>query len=152
MTIEMTRRALDLWTTALESGEYDQGVGTLRMTYVSPEKDRFCCLGVLCDVMLKNGLEMPVKKNAEDSLKSMHSWSYGESGNFAGLPQEVLAATGFKEYADPEYANAHTSRYDPRYGLGQVRLINWNDSSGTDHLTFPEIAKVLREQVVVTGD
>lgn len=33
------------WTAALRSGEYEQGTGTLR-----DANDRYCCLGVLCDV------------------------------------------------------------------------------------------------------
>ena len=39
------------WTTALESGEYEQGIGKLR----SPD-DKYCCLGVLCDIMEQNGV------------------------------------------------------------------------------------------------
>ena len=33
------------WIAALRSGKYQQGHGYLRI------KDRFCCLGVLCDVV-----------------------------------------------------------------------------------------------------
>jgi hypothetical protein len=33
------------WLAALRSGEYQQGKGVLRS-----ENDRFCCLGVLCDL------------------------------------------------------------------------------------------------------
>lgn len=37
-----------LWTTALRSGKYEQGREALRR-----DGDRFCCLGVLCDVFHK---------------------------------------------------------------------------------------------------
>ena len=37
------------WVAALRSGEYLQGKGALRAT--CPEQDKFCCLGVLCDVV-----------------------------------------------------------------------------------------------------
>jgi hypothetical protein len=36
----------DRWTAALRSGEYEQGRRRLRTN-----GDRFCCLGVLCDVV-----------------------------------------------------------------------------------------------------
>lgn len=37
-----------LWIAALRSGEYQQGRGQLHT------RDRFCCLGVLCDIADKN--------------------------------------------------------------------------------------------------
>lgn len=38
----------DIWKAALTSGEYEQGVGALRS-----EENKFCCLGVLCDIYIK---------------------------------------------------------------------------------------------------
>src|SRR5690242_5189213 len=35
----------DRWIAALESGNYEQGAGRLR------QGDKFCCLGVLCDIV-----------------------------------------------------------------------------------------------------
>lgn len=40
----MNRDIKDKWVAALRSGEYEQGKGRLR------EGDKFCCLGVLCDI------------------------------------------------------------------------------------------------------
>jgi hypothetical protein len=42
----MKREIRDRWTAALRSGEYEQGRSTLR-----DREDRYCCLGVLCDVL-----------------------------------------------------------------------------------------------------
>lgn len=41
------------WIAALRSGEYAQGIGTLRA--IRDGVDRFCCLGVMCDVAQKAG-------------------------------------------------------------------------------------------------
>jgi len=38
----------ELWLTALNSGEYKQGRNTLK-----DKLNRFCCLGVLCDLYIK---------------------------------------------------------------------------------------------------
>jgi len=38
------------WVAALRSGKYEQGTGQLR------NGDTYCCLGVLCDVALKEGV------------------------------------------------------------------------------------------------
>lgn len=40
----------DAWADALESGEYKQGYGQLRTA-----DDKFCALGVLCDLAVKAG-------------------------------------------------------------------------------------------------
>ena len=45
------------WVDALRSGEYKQGKGQLRNS-----KGEFCCLGVLCDLAVKEGI---VKELAE---------------------------------------------------------------------------------------
>jgi hypothetical protein len=44
----MKKSVADEWVKALRSGEYKQGRAQLRS-----KKDKFCCLGVLCDVYVK---------------------------------------------------------------------------------------------------
>jgi len=43
----MKRDIAERWITALRSGNYKQGIGMLRSF-----DDRYCCLGVLCDLYL----------------------------------------------------------------------------------------------------
>lgn len=43
-----------LWVEALESGKYKQGKMCLKRT--DEEGDRYCCLGVLCDLAAKHGI------------------------------------------------------------------------------------------------
>lgn len=43
------------WVAALRSGEYRQGRGSLRKKSIGG--DRFCCLGVLCDIYAKEKSE-----------------------------------------------------------------------------------------------
>ena len=45
----MKKELAEEWAAALKSGEYQQGTGGLR-----PELDKYCCLGVLCDLYIKN--------------------------------------------------------------------------------------------------
>lgn len=44
----MNKQAKQLWIDALRSGKYNQGMHNLNY------KDNYCCLGVLCEVYLKN--------------------------------------------------------------------------------------------------
>jgi hypothetical protein len=54
----MKKEIADLWIAALKSNKYEKG------KYVLEKNDTFCCLGVLCDVALKNGVEF--KRNIDD--------------------------------------------------------------------------------------
>lgn len=47
----MMHPLVDKWLNALESGEYQQGRGKLRT-----KDNKFCCLGVLCDLAVKEGI------------------------------------------------------------------------------------------------
>lgn len=53
----MNKKVKEKWLEALRSGEYEQGSGYLRTT-----NDSFCALGVLCDVAVKDGVEVTVEK------------------------------------------------------------------------------------------
>lgn len=60
------------WVKALLSGDYEQGRGKLRS-----KDDKFCCLGVLCDVLRNEGIGI-WKKNAfhsGDGVASTHMLS-----------------------------------------------------------------------------
>lgn len=53
----MNPEAKAAWTTALRSGEYEQGLAALNLG------GKFCCLGVLCDIAVKQfDLNIEVKE------------------------------------------------------------------------------------------
>ena len=73
------------WTAALRSGEYEQGASYLRY------KNAFCCLGVLCDLAVKDGvLAAPDEDPDEEDV-----WVYGEAN--AMLPEAVQDWAGLSE-------------------------------------------------------
>lgn len=49
----MDEAVKNAWTTALRSGEYVQGKGTLRRTHQDGSEASYCCLGVLCDLAVQ---------------------------------------------------------------------------------------------------
>jgi len=55
-----------LWVYALRSGDYEQGKGRLK------NGDKYCCLGVLCDLHSKSGLESSEEWNG-GSYKHLNS-------------------------------------------------------------------------------
>jgi hypothetical protein len=71
----------DKWLTALRSGEYKQGPGALR------RGDEFCCLGVLCDLAVKEGVV--TVQDSTPSYTGPTQYAYGVNDDAAYLPREV---------------------------------------------------------------
>jgi hypothetical protein len=106
------------WITALQSGEYEQTDSVLRLGTTN----RFCCLGVLCD---------------------LHSKSTGNEWSHAGyylhegsqLPVEVAEWAGLLETVE------HPQ--DPDCYQRGVRFSELNDNG----VTFDEIAQLIEEEL-----
>lgn len=79
------------WLKALRSGEYQQGQGQLR----SDEGDRYCCLGVLCDLAVKAGV---VGCRHDPRLGYMYG-PYPLGASSAFLPQEVVKWAGLDTHS-----------------------------------------------------
>jgi hypothetical protein len=102
----------DQWVEALRSGRYAQGTGQLH------KDDRYCCLGVLCELAAEAGV---VEKEA-----IYHDYSY--DGVFAFLPDNVVQWAGLSDL-------------DPK--VGDTYLSHLNDL-GTP---FPVIAQVIEDSL-----
>ena len=105
------------WVSALRSGGYQQTKGRLH------DEDGFCCLGVLCDLYLK-----------ENQLE----WEPSTHYNNVYMFQDMVGClpVSVKEWADLEYCN-------PRVDDQTDSLIGLNDSGST----FEQIADVIEEQL-----
>lgn len=101
----MNKQAKQLWIEALRSGEYKQGNGALNY------KDKYCCLGVLCEVYLKNCPNPEIHKTTSScgSVRYNNSYTYLPAKVFewADLNNEVVFVTlndrcnlSFSEIAD----------------------------------------------------
>lgn len=106
------------WVTALRSGKYQQGRGTLKN-----EHEHFCCLGVLCDL---------------HANETHHTWSqsivpgnfvYGRAVHF--LPVEVQVWSGLASSVG-------------RYGDNDDDTLMFENDSGR---SFSEIANIIEEKL-----
>lgn len=104
--ITRTRKEVyQLWLDALRSGKYRQGQGQLRQTDGNGH-NRFCCLGVLCDLAVKDGGPKwnsergPENHAAEPSAKILKFMGLtdNEVNDLIGLNDDELR--NFKEIAD----------------------------------------------------
>jgi hypothetical protein len=110
----------DRWITALESGEYTQTTGRLRI-----EGDKFCCLGVLCMLVAPERFVRltdteycipPIGDSTDETVSAM-------------LPDSILEMVGLSKGEQRE-------------------LWRRNDGlTGNRRHTFPEIAQYIRENI-----
>jgi hypothetical protein len=117
------------WVSALRSGDYAQGRNALRSG-----DDKFCCLGVLCDLAEKAGA-IPVGGRFDD----LGDWTYGPPGdqNRAWLPMKVMDWAGL---------DSENPVIDGR------GLASYNDGGYTLHTifkacSFSEIADLIEENL-----
>jgi hypothetical protein len=116
----MKRSIARKWAKALESGEYQQTRGELR------NMDRFCCLGVLCNIHAQEHPEIAAEQT------SMFEYM-GEENE---LPFEV------REWVGMDSASGKFPRGLIKELPYAVSLIDLNDEA---EWTFKQIAKVIRK-------
>lgn len=76
------------WAAALRSGKYAQGKNRLRSS-----GDKFCCLGVLCEIAVDHGVISPATR---DSETEMFSYQDDTEVYDAWLPLAVRAWAGLE--------------------------------------------------------
>jgi hypothetical protein len=69
------------WIKALRSGEYTQGNGRLKN-----KDNQYCCLGVLCDLALKEG----IVKEEIDNTDDVNDSGFKFDGDAELLPNSVI--------------------------------------------------------------
>jgi hypothetical protein len=103
------------WCSALRSGEYQQGTGVLHRK----SDNTFCCLGVLCDLYLKEiGSEWQIVENAAYTIDG-ESWY---------LPDSVIKWAGLDELLNSKHP---------------LKLGDKNDAGDS----FERIANLIEEQL-----
>ena len=123
----MNARVKKMWLKALRSGEYEQGKGYLR----NLDEDTYCCLGVLCDLAIKDGV---VINESESTFSYPHPRVSLYDGVCSMLPYNVREWAQL-EYSDPRVRNGN----DPNWTLAGL-----NDSN---NYAFNDIADIIEEQL-----
>jgi hypothetical protein len=77
-----------IWTDALRSGKYKQGMGRLRTA-----NNTFCCLGVLCDLAVDAGV-LPAPKLEAARLYAYEDLTYQDNCKVSTLPEDVRKWAG----------------------------------------------------------
>ena len=111
----MKKEIAKKWVAALRSGEYKQ----TRETLACDARTKHCCLGVLCELAIKDGVEMDVAE-CEYDLNTLHDVPEAATytlfaGEAGGLPESVAS-----------WANVATSNGQIARKLIDANLINAN--------------------------
>lgn len=149
MTIKADPRVKQLWLDALRSGEYSQAIGYLQ----TPEGH--CCLGVLCDVAVKEGVIPPLKVN--DPLAPMYYFHEDDAhGRVDGqLPVPVAqwlfggaSGSGLSYDVDPEVP-VPVEELDPevQHQAGEIHISPLSELNDTFFFDFNQIADVIEAQL-----
>jgi|LakMenE01Jun11ns_1017448.scaffolds.fasta_scaffold9958319_2 hypothetical protein len=132
----MKKEIANIWIKALKSGKYKQGRGTLRT-----DDDKFCCLGVLCDLYdkdrkAKKKKSIKVSKPKYNGNKDKVCYKYGNTYDY--LPSEVRKWAGMK-------SNNGSFCHDDSTYL-DLAIIN-DDESHLGYKNFKQIAKIIEQNV-----
>lgn len=106
-----------LWVDALRSGQYKQGRERLQ------QHGLFCCLGVLCDLAVKNGADVVVDRTVNGEILYDATAIY--------LPQSVSSWAGIADHSGEFQAEDGTTKW--------LSVLNDNG------VPFPEIAATIEE-------
>lgn len=133
------------WADMLESGEYPQCVGQLeRVNPDTGETVGYCCLGVLDMLAIKRGIierqfyasETKTDEYGDTYTTQAYALHDGESGVPTGKVREWA---GMKSI-NPEFTDV------PLKDSGSVMDVTATGLNDDYGYTFPEIAKLIREQ------
>lgn len=133
----MNPRIKELWLEALRSGEYAQGKHELQTT-----NGKFCCLGVLCEIAVKEGVIDPAAPDTIDDMPTIGLY-YGPEGNreCVALPDVVekwAGTPGTSPAIDLDDEDLDDEDRDDK-GTDTVWLAEENDSGHS----FEEIADLI---------
>lgn len=126
----MNPQIRDQWVANLNSGEYEQGKGSL--TRISPDgTEKNCCLGVLCEMAVKAGIVYRTNTSAGGTV------SYGTD--------YIDESDGYPPQAVVEWAGLDS--FSPTLTVDGVQQNASNLNDRTDNLTFPQIAALIADQL-----
>jgi len=91
----MNEQVKDIWVKALRSSDYTQGRLFLHLAETKHTPESFCCLGVLCDLSLKNS-SLPIIRTANEEEGIVR---YDRASE--GLPLSVMSWAEIK-FTNPD--------------------------------------------------
>ena len=121
------------WLEALRSGDYRQGRNVLKQQHGPKDTPQFCCLGVLCDLAIEDGLTVEVD---EVFFNEKSNTYYNDC--YELLPEAVA------DWAGLPSVNPEVNIYDHEVDAADLTTIADLNDEGS---TFAEIADVIEKEL-----
>ena len=131
----MNENARD-WVKALRSGEYEQGLGSLKFD------NKYCCLGVACDLFLKSEGRASWEEHEHASWFRILDNQRGDGVDDSSdvfLPTEVKEWLGLSNH-EGKFTWRETIEKEDYHGNDSLIDLNDNDSS------FEDIATIIEQE------
>lgn len=127
----MNADKIKMWTEALRSGDYSQARNALRVDGPDDENETagFCCLGVACDLALKDGVPIEAVDVGYRPMNNTNVYS-------GALPPEVIEWLGLTDDQRGESGD-----FRVKYGVDESDYLAGINDSGD--YTFAEIADII---------
>jgi len=110
------RANIQKWVDALRSGKYIQGRNQLAYVTSETGENRYCCLGVACELAIENGVKLSRTKLFGDSAYGLYA--YGPFEETLRLPEAVVIWLGTQN------ADQSLLDQDPKCGGRQLSVVN----------------------------
>jgi hypothetical protein len=104
---KMNEQIKEKWIEKLESGEYSQGQGRLRIKNEEGGPDKFCCLGVLADIINPNGWKCQ-QDVSYYSGKEVYCYIFDNEGSDY-IPEDIADEIGLSTQDQNELAQMNDS-------------------------------------------
>lgn len=142
MSLKMKSQVLDEMVKRLRSGKYEQGSGYLRLRHTGG--DRFCCLGILCEMAAEEGVVERVDAAGEGRVvKYKDPGANGSHATF--LPAAVIEWAGMVSDLEKSLQGEYIYEEQGAYGEDGTQTLAYMNDNGTE---FHEIADWLETHVV----
>lgn len=136
----MKQEIADLWTEALRSGDYEQATGTLLKTDSgSGDTIGHCCLGVLCEIAIKQGVKVE-KSEPRRYVDEIDGETYISFGGVTFDDRDDLLPESVKQWAGMKSADGSMEHNELQLADTLAEL---NDSGKS----FLSIARIIEENV-----
>jgi hypothetical protein len=140
--VTMNPEIKERWAAALESGEFRQGTGALRVTYSSelvPVDVRYCCLGVLTELYCRD-----TGKHWNEVTQRETATLPQEVSLWAGLLNTSANSDGVRRGVTDPYVRVHRKA---SFGSDLVHETCLSHANDTMKLPFTEIVRLVRESL-----
>jgi hypothetical protein len=91
---KMDQRVKQLWVDELRNGGHEQGTGYLKRQHPGNDTPEYCCLGILCEIAVREGVIAPAVASAFEAwVDTIYSYEGGENKL---LPRDVQRWAGLE--------------------------------------------------------